>query len=180
VSAIKKTLVHPKADESARGQFQDKIELCEKLGRTIIYIDESGFAHDMPRTHGYAPIGQRCYGTHDWHAKGRTNVIGALCGGSLLTVSLFDSTINADVFHAWLCHDLLPKLPAHCGLVLDNASFHKRSDIQQAIEQAEHTLAYLPPYPPDLNPIEHKWAQAKAVRRQHQCEIEDLFDVFVA
>ncbi|WP_338140843.1 transposase [Candidatus Neptunichlamydia sp. REUL1] len=60
----------------------------------IVYIDESGFAHDMPRTHGYAKIGERCFGTHDWGAKGRTNVIGALIGKSLLTLALFDCTIN--------------------------------------------------------------------------------------
>jgi transposase len=43
---------------------------------------------------------------------------------------------------------------------MDNASFHKRQDIQEAITQAGHILAYLPPYSPDLNPIEKKWAQA--------------------
>ena len=74
----------------------------------------------MPRTHGYAPVGERCVGKHDWYAKWRTNVIGALL-----------------------------------------ASFHKRADFQQG-----HLLEFPPPYSPDLNPIEHKWAQAKALRRQ--------------
>ncbi len=46
--------------------------------RTIVYIDESGFAHDMPRTHGYVLAGKRCFGTHNWQARGRTNAIGAL------------------------------------------------------------------------------------------------------
>jgi hypothetical protein len=50
--------------------------------RPIVYIDESGFAHDMPRTHGYAARGQRCMGLQDWHAKGRTNAIGALIGNA--------------------------------------------------------------------------------------------------
>ena len=134
----------------------------------------------MPRTHGYAPIGQRCYGTHDWNAKGRTNAIGAICEMSLLTVSLFDTTINADVFYAWTCQDLLPKLPPKSVIVLDNATFHKRNDIQHAFEQAEHTLEYLPVYSPDLNPIEHKWAQAKAIRRRHHCDVPDLFKSFVS
>jgi hypothetical protein len=48
----------------------------------------------------------------------------------------------------------------------DNASFHKRADFQHLIEQQGHLLEFLPPYSPDLNPIEHKWAQAKALRRQ--------------
>lgn len=65
-----------------------------------MYIDESGFAHDMPRRHGYARAGQRCHGVHNWHARGRTNVIGALLGKNLLTVELFDANVNADVLPA--------------------------------------------------------------------------------
>lgn len=76
--------------------------MYEHQGRSIVYIDESGFAHDMPRTHGYSPAGQRCYGLCDWHAKGRTNAIGALIGKALLTVGLFNTNVNADVFTAWL------------------------------------------------------------------------------
>ncbi|WP_396956173.1 hypothetical protein [Nitrosomonas sp.] len=52
-------------------------------------MDESGFAHDMPRTHGYAPIGKRCHGRCNWHARGRVNVIGALIDKCLLTVGQF-------------------------------------------------------------------------------------------
>ena len=62
---------HPKASERARVTFQNKIKNYEKENRPIVYIDESGFAHDMPRTHGYAPKGSRCYGCHDWGAKGQ-------------------------------------------------------------------------------------------------------------
>ena len=85
------------------------IKAYEKAGKDIIYIDESGFAHDMPRRHGYALVGKRCFGKQDWHAKGRTNVIGALLFGVLLTVSLLNCNINADIFYAW--QDLLPKKP---------------------------------------------------------------------
>jgi transposase len=141
----------------------------------IVYIDESGFAHDMPRTHGYAPIGKRCVGKHDWHANGRTNVIGALLASVLLTATLFTGSVNADVFFAWLAQDLLPKLPTNSVIVMDNASFHKRDDARLLIEQAGHILEFLPPYSPDLNPIEHKWAQAKALRRKKNCSTNTLF-----
>lgn len=140
-----------------------------------MYIDESGFAHDMPRTHGYAAIGKRCFGVKDWHARGRTNAIGALIGKALLTVALFNTNVNADVFTAWLEQDLIPKLPKNAVLVMDNATFHKRNDTLQAIEKAGHTPLFLPPYAPDLNPIEQKWAQAKALRRKRKCSIDQLF-----
>jgi transposase len=132
----------------------------------------------MPRRYGYAPKGKRCYGTHNWHAKGRTNVIGALIKACLLTVCLFECSINSDIFHTWIKEDLLPKLPKHSVLVLDNAAFHKRADTQALIHEAGFLLEYLPPYSPDLNPIEHKWAHAKSLRRSLNSSIFDLFSLY--
>lgn len=88
---------------------------------------------------------------------------------------MFDDNINSDIFYAWTTNELLPVLPANTVIVLDNATFHKRQDIQSAIRKAGHTLEYLPPYSPDLNPIEHKWAQAKNIRKKKRCSVENLF-----
>ena len=129
----------------------------------------------MPRTHGYTQRGKRCYGVHDWGAKGRTNVIGAMIDKKLLSIWLCDFNVDSDVFHTWLTKELIPKLPKHAVLVMDNATFHKRKDTQQAIIHAGHILEYLPPYSPDLNPIEQKWAQAKSIYRKYRCSIEELF-----
>ena len=129
----------------------------------------------MPRRYGYSPIGQRCFGQQNWGAKGRTNVIGALLSGLLLTVTRLMSNVNSEVFYTWITQELLPQLPNRCVVVMDNASFHKRLDIQNAIRGAGHILLFLPPYSPQLNPIEHKWAQAKAIRKQKQCSISDIF-----
>ncbi len=129
----------------------------------------------MPRTHGYSARGERCYGVKDWQAKGRVNVIGALLGFSLLTASLFTCNINSEVFHTWVIDDLLPKLPEDSVVVMDDATFHKRRDTQRVIREAGHILEFLPAYSPDLNPIEHKWAQAKSIRRATGCSAEELF-----
>ena len=149
-----------------------KYELQKK---NIIYLDESGFAVDMPRTRGYAQKGSRCHGECDWHSRGRLNAIGAILGFTFLTVCLFDSYVNSDVFYAWLTQDLLPKTPPQSVIVMDNASFHKRDDMIEAIKAHGHIPEYLPPYSPDLNPIEHKWAQAKAVRRKLKCGVLETF-----
>jgi transposase len=144
-------------------------------GKAIVYLDESGFAVDSPRTHGYIQRGKRCYAQKDWHAKGRLNAIGAIIGFAFLTVCLFDCNIDSDVFHAWLTRDLLPKTPEGSVIVMDNAAFHKRNDTIKAIEGAGHILEFLPPYSPDLNPIEHKWSQSKSIRRKERCNVADLF-----
>jgi transposase len=131
--------------------------------------------HEMPRRHGYSPRGRRCFGQPDWGAKGRTNVRGALLAGLLLTVTLLMGKVNSDVFFAWITPEFLPKLPSKGVIVMDKASFHQRLDIQNAIRQAGHLLLLLPPYLPQLNPIEPKWAQAKAIRKPQPCSISDIF-----
>jgi transposase len=105
-------------------------------------------------------------------------VIGALLGKLLLTVTLFNCSINADCFYAWTVQDLLPKIQEKSVIVMDNATFHKRKDIIQAIQEQGHILEWLPPYSPDLNPIEHKWSQAKSIKRKFQYNIENLFKCY--
>ena len=58
---------------------------------------------------------------------------------------------------------------------MGNATFHKSHDMQEQIKNAGHILEYLPPYSPDLNPIEKQWAQAKKIRTTQQCDIDALF-----
>ena len=128
----------------------------------------------MPRPHGYSVKGQRCLGSHTWGSKGRTNVIGALMGTTLLTLSLIEGNVDHIVFDAWLENDLLPKLTQSSVIIMDNATFHKSKDMQEKIKATGHILEYLPPYSPDLNPIEHKWAKAKSIRRKNKCSIEDI------
>jgi len=86
-------------------------------------------AHDMPRTHGYALKGQRCYCRHDWGARSKTNAIGALLSKKLLTISLFEQNINTNIFNSWVSQDLIPKLPAGSIIVMDNAAFHKSKNM---------------------------------------------------
>ncbi|PIE16650.1 MAG: transposase [Rhodobacterales bacterium] len=130
---------------------------------------------DMPRTHGYALRGTRCFGVQNWNARGWVSAIGALLAGALLSVVLTTANVDVATFNLWLEHDLIPKLPAGAVLVMDNAAFHRRADTIEIIARAGHSLEYLPPYSPDLNPIKHKWAQAKARRRKTGATVEELF-----
>ena len=155
--------------------YDEQITSCKELGYPIVYIDESGFIKDALRTHGYQAKGSRCQGVHDWQGKTVVQAIGALLEGSLLTVCLIAGMVNGAVFKAWLAQDLLPKLTTSCVVVMDNATFHKVDGISELIEKAGHQLLYLPPYSPDLNPIEKKWANAKAKRRKVGGSIEKLF-----
>ena len=58
---------------------------------------------------------------------------------------------------------------------MDNAAFHKSQRTKELIENNGHKIEFLPPYSPDLNPIEHKWAQAKSIRKKLDCDVFELF-----
>lgn len=74
-----------------------------------------------------------------------------------------------------MTQDLLPKVPKNSVIVLDNAAFHKREDILNSIKSAGCVAEFLPPYSPDLNPIEHSWAQLKSLRQKFRYSLDELF-----
>ena len=150
----------------------------KKTNRSLVYIDESGFSVDSPRTHGYSPKGNRCYGKHNWQEKGRINSIGALLNRKLLVYKLYEKGINSDTFKEWVTVTLLPEAPTHSVFILDNASFHKRNDIQESIISAGHTLLFQPTYSPDLNKIDNKWAHLKSKRKKENIDVYTLFEKY--
>ena len=129
----------------------------------------------MPRTHGYSEIGKRCFGTSDWNAKGRQNVLGALLNSELIACGICAANVDTAIFNAWVEEILIPRLPEKSVVVMDNAAFHKTQATRDLIENNGHVIEFLPPYSPDLNPIENKWAQVKSIRRKQQCDLFDLF-----
>ena len=159
----KKTLEHPKACPIKRAAYQNKLEHFKQQGYPIVYMDESGFEAETIRSHGYAPIGKPCIDSYNWQGKKRTNVIGALYDKTLFALDYFEKNINGDIFYNWCKDTLIPSLKTKCVIVMDNASFHKR--VQRLLNRHGHRLLFLPPYSPDLNPIEKKWAQAKFLRQ---------------
>ena len=177
----KKTLKHPKADEQKRQQFLEALNNNLSEHKPIIYLDESGFKSHDCRTYGYALKGKACIGQYNWQLKNHTNAIGALYEGKLFAVNLFDCTINSGVFHYWVENTLLPELPANSVIVMDNAAFHKRVDTKELLENNGHTILWLPPYSPDLNPIEMVWAWIKQKRKLWRLDcVFTLFQRFLS
>ena len=166
---------HTKANAGKRTIFQKKINEHEAEGRAVVYVDESGFGYDMPRTHGYSNIGDRCYGTQDWNAKGRQNVIAGLFEDSLIGCGIVKANVDTEVFNTWIEKIFIPDLPENSVVVMDNATFHKSQKTRDLLQINGHQIEFLPPYSPDLNPIEQKWAQAKAIRRRENCNVQKLF-----
>jgi transposase len=130
----------------------------------------------MSRRYGRSPKGQRlvCPVPHG-HWK-TTTFIAALRVGGLTCPLVIDGAVNGDLFVAYVEQQLVPTLQAGDVVVLDNLSSHKRLAVREAIEGAGCTLWYLPPYSPDLNPIELAFSKLKALlRREERRTVEGLW-----
>ena len=134
----------------------------------LVFIDETWASTAMARTHGRAPRGQRLrMGVPFGHWKTTTFVAGLTARG-LVAPWVLDGAINRDTFEAYVAQVLVPDLRAGDIVVMDNLSSHKGPKVRQLIEAAGASLVYLPPYSPDLNPIEMAFAKLKALLRKAQ------------
>jgi putative transposase len=133
-----------------------------------VHVDECGFTPFVTRRYGYAPKGQRVYGLTSGHRRPRTSLIAARIGPDFAEPFLFDGTCDAAVFNSWLRARLCPRLTREHLVIMDNAAFHKSPETAQLIRHTGATLLFLPPYSPDLNPIEHDFAALKKHWEYHE------------
>jgi transposase len=129
----------------------------------------------MARLRGWAPRGQRCRASIP-HGHWKTvTFVGGLALGGFIAPMLLDGPMDGEVFRAWCEQMLAPRLrPGHI-VVMDNLAAHKVEGVRQIIEARGAILLYLPPYSPDLNPIENAFAKMKAhVRKAEARTIEAL------
>ena len=131
----------------------------------LVFLDECGVLTNMVRLWGRSPRGTRAVGTVPCGHWQRLTVLGALgIGGIVATMSIEAATSGA-VFLAYLEQVLLPALrrtKPDAVLVLDNLRAHKTAAVRRLLDHSGFLYRYLPPYSPDLSPIEPAWAKLKA------------------
>ena len=127
----------------------------------------------MTRTHGRCARGQRLVArVPHGHWRTLTFVAGLRCDG-IIAPCVFDRPINAESFLAWVAEFLVPTLRPGDIVVMDNLSSHKGTAIRRAIRAAGAKLFFLPPYSPDLNPIEQAISQLKTLLRKENARTKD-------
>jgi transposase len=139
----------------------------------LIFIDETWAKTNMVRLRGRALIGQRLRAKVPQGHWKTTTLIAALCAGGINCSTVVDGAINADVFEAFVKQVLVPQLRPGDVVILDNLSSHKRAGIRKLIENAGATLLFLPPYSPDLNPIEMIFSKIKQLLRSMACRTRE-------
>jgi len=118
------------------------------------------------RDYARAPKGEQIVADITGKRTCRTSIIAGLNEGKPLAPLYFQGYCNTEVVLSWMKEVLIPELKPGMTVIWDNASFHQSSEFKAVIESAECTLLFLPPYSPDLNPIEQWWSALKArIRR---------------
>ena len=138
----------------------------------LIFIDESGAKTNMTRLYGRAKAGQRVVdNVPAGHWRTTTMISSVRLDGSTACM-VVDGATNKEVFQAYVQHILLPTLKTGDIVVMDNLSAHKNKKIKDLIESVGAELWFLPPYSPDLNPIEKMWSKIKAMLRALKARTE--------
>jgi len=120
----------------------------------------------MTRRYGRSKRGQRLVAAVPHGHWKTTTFIGALSADGLTAPAVIDGAVNGESFLAYVEQVLVPTLRPGDIVVLDNLSSHKVAGVRAVVEAAGATLRYLPPYSPDLNPIEQLFAKLKAILRK--------------
>lgn len=110
----------------------------------------------------------------------RTNIIAGYINKKTIAPMVFNGSCNTDVFNAWVEKCLIKELKPGQNVIMDNASFHKSQKTKELIESVGCKLIFLPPYSPDLNPIEKFWANMKRYLKYSITKFEQLYDALVA
>jgi transposase len=155
-------------EDVAEARARWRAELAGIDPRRLVFLDETGIDTRLTRAYGRAPRGQRAVGKVPRGNWERLTVIGALAleGGVVASMSIPAATGTA-VFLAFTQQALVPALRDRPGaiLIMDNLPAHKAAAVRDALDRAGLAHRYLPPYSPDLNPIEQAWSKLKASLR---------------
>ena len=166
-------MTYRERSEEKRLLFRNEIQAIPESKQ--VYIDECGVRREHMREYAYAPRGESVDAVISGRNRKAANVIGALCEGRHMGIEVYEHATASAFFEEWFAR-LLPMLPRACAVIMDNASFHRKGALEKIIGKSRRKirLMFLPPYSPDLNPIEKSWANLKRHLRSRSQAFDGL------
>lgn len=146
----------------------------------IIFIDESGANLGMSNDYARAEGGERAVAQKPFDSGSKFSIIGAIALTGIVAMMYIESAINCTIFKGYIMQFLIPKLRRGQYVVFDNVSFHKSQEIVDLIESTGARVVFLPPYSPDLSPIEKLWSKMKEFLRRNKPRTKAEFHTAVA
>ncbi|MBW4490614.1 MAG: IS630 family transposase [Trichocoleus desertorum ATA4-8-CV12] len=145
--------------------------------RNLVFIDETGIHLAMTRLYGRAPIGERLYDSEAPSNGGQNiSLIGGMSIDGLIATLSIVGSVNTDVFLFYIQEILIPQLWVGAIIVMDNLPVHHASVVQEAIAAVGANVVFLPPYSPDLSPIELCWSKLKQLLRSAKARTKEALD----
>jgi len=173
--AQKKTLRATERDEARRATFA--LDLALNLDPAdLVSVDEMGARVALTRLDARAPQGQRAVGAVPRNHGTPTSLIAALAPGGIQAALSLPGAVDAPAFRVFAAEVLGPTLRPGQVVAVDNLSVHRDGQVRAAIEERDCLLIYLPPYSPDLAPIEPAFAKVKATLRRLAARTQEALD----
>lgn len=144
-----------------------------------MFLDEAGSNIAMTRDYARSESGERA---HDKVPRNRgtvTSMLGALSLQGLIAMMTVDGGTSADVFQVFVEQVLAPTLPPGAIVVMDNAGAHKAAPVLEAFAKAGVEIRFLPPYSPELNPIELAWAKLKRLLKDAKARTREALNAAI-
>jgi transposase len=144
----------------------------------LVFVDETWASTNMARTHGRCRRGERLVMAVPHGHRKTTTFVAALRADGMTAPTVIDGAVTGDLFVAYVEQQLVPALRPGDVVVMDNLACHQRAGVRRAITAAGCELRLLPPYSPDLNPIERAFSRLKsrlrAAAKRTVREVDDL------
>ena len=137
-------------------------------------MDETGIDTCLYREYARSKRGKPVIGFVSGRKFKRVGIVAAQMGKEILAPLSYDGAMDSKLFETWFEKCLLPALPEKSVIVMDNASFHRKGRLFYLAEESLHRLIFLPPYSPELNPIENFWSWLK----RYLCKAMPFHDCF--
>lgn len=146
----------------------------------MVFLDESGVNTGMTRFYGRAAKHERVIEAVPDTRFHRTTILSSVRLDGATIPFVFEGALNGDIFRVYVTQLLAPSLREGDVVIMDNLSSHKVKGIIEAIEGVGATVMFLPPYSPDMNPIELMWSKIKAILRKLKVRSKELLDDAIA
>ena len=140
---------------------------------SLVFLDESGCNTDMTRRYAYSLGGSRAVDSAPLSKPKNTTILSSIQLDGTLRYTTFSGGTTVEKFKRYLENDLLPYLNRNSVLVMDNMRSHHAKAVKDLLDSSGIRYIYLPPYSPDLNPIEKLWSKVKALLRKFKARTLD-------
>lgn len=155
-------------------------EQVELKNKRLFFLDESGFRLGSCSRYGWSQKGEKAYGSETCGSWQTITMLGAMNADNICSFMTIDSGTTLDVFNVFIDTQLIKHLKKGDCVIMDNIASHKNGTIIKKIEATGAEVKFLPPYSPDLNPIEKLWSKLKESLRRLNTITREMLEEAIA